>query len=44
MNQARIEELEAALSVAIEALDGFYGSDAEDSETFQHLVEVLNRG
>ena len=45
MNQdKRIAELERALIDAILALEEAYGSDAEDSETVQHLARILNKG
>lgn len=42
--QQRIAELERALIDAILALEDFYGCDAEDSETVQHLARILNKG
>ena len=41
--QKRIAELERALIAAMEALEGFYGGDADDSETLRHLANVLNK-
>jgi len=43
MKTMREKELEDALAVAIEALEEFYGGDADDSETVQHLRNVLTR-
>lgn len=39
----RIKELKNALEIAITALEGFYGSDAEDSRTLEYLNLVVNR-
>lgn len=42
--QKRIVELERALIAAMEALEGCYGGDAEESETLKFLARVLNGG
>jgi len=43
MKTMREKELEDALAVAVEALEEFYGGDADDSETVQHLREMLKK-
>lgn len=43
-SEKRIAELERALILAIETIEAAYGSDAEDSETVQHLARILNKG
>lgn len=40
----RIKELEAALLIAVEYLEAYLGSDADDSETVKHLHTVLGNG
>lgn len=37
----RNAELTEALSLAIDVLESFYGSDADDSKTVEHLRSVL---
>lgn len=38
---ARIRELEEALAMAIEDLEAYRGSDAEDNETMKYLNSVM---
>lgn len=43
MNVERAEELEIALDVALEALEGLMGeSEYEQNETIKYLLRVLN--
>lgn len=37
----RNDELAEALSLAVDTLEAFYGSDADDSKTIQYLRSVL---
>ena len=44
MHTDRVKDLEDALYLAIEALEGFMGASAcaDDNETIQYLLRVLN--
>jgi hypothetical protein len=43
MRTMREKELEEALDVAVEFIEELIGSDADDSETVQHLREMLKK-